>query len=148
MLTDNQSGVNHNPPEAEPIIRELLKPENRDLLFAVMQQDSGDEAEQSFMFGFTYAKPTDFDTFAGWTHIIDTELAPALDMQPDYRSMSERYDEYLASIEQHNDRVLLNKEQTDRFETLVNQFDNGWSGAYYGVLMRHVQHRLRQMFNN
>ena len=147
MLEDNQTGVNNNPPEAEPIIRELLKPENRDLLFAVMQL-SGDDAEQSFMYGFTYTELPDFDTFAEWIHTFDVQLAPKLGIEPDYRSMSERYDEYLARIEQRNDRVSLNKEQTDRFEALVNQFDNGWSGAYYGVLMRHVQHRLRQMFDN
>lgn len=146
MLTDNQSGVNHNPPEAEPIIRELLKPENRDLLFAVMQNGSGD-AEQSFMFGFTYTEPPSFDSFAEWTHIIDAQLAPELDMQPDYRPMSARYDEYLARVDQRNDRVSLTQTQTARFNALVNQFDNGWSGAYYGVLMRWVQRRLRQMFN-
>lgn len=136
----------NDPPETELIIRELFKPQNRDLLFAVLQ--IGDEdAAQSFMFGFTQRQTVDFDTFASMTHLLDVQLSPELELEPDHRSMSERYDEYLALIDQHNDRVSLTESQTTRFNALVDQFDNGWSGAYYGILMRRVQGHLRRMFN-
>ena len=135
------------PPEVEQIIRELTRPENRDLMIEVVNLGTGSEVE-SFMVGFTQSEVCSFDEYADSMHLIDASLIEALGLEPDYRSMSERYDQYLASMEDLNDKVSLNDAQTQRFNAIVDRFDDGWSGAYYAVLMRHIQRLLAQIINN
>jgi|SRR5579864_397881 len=129
------------------VIAELSKPENRDLLLAVVSHTGKDD---SFMFTFSQPKRMDFDEFSAMTHLLDGQLPGLMtamgvtDFQEDFRSMSERYDEYLVRLNDHR----LNESQSARFSAAVDQFDDGWSGAYYGMMMRSVQSELHRMFNN
>src|SRR5690349_7564670 len=95
------------------ILRELNKPQNRDLAFKVANHGLGDGG--SFMDTFTTSEALSFDDYATLTHGFDAFL-PTLDAmtgnvsEPDYRSMSERYDEYLAEL---NENKALNETQTE-----------------------------------
>jgi hypothetical protein len=126
------------------IMKDLFKPENHDLLFAV--RDLGDSDEENFMFGFTHFKKPDFDSFCLNSHLIDA-MMPEFGVEPDLRSMSVRYDEYLARVDRLNE-FTISEQQTKRFDDIVNRFDDGWSGAIYGLIMRRVQFLIRRMFNN
>lgn len=130
---------------ANGIVGELLKPQNLDLLIAVRDHDL-DNTGGGFMFGFQSAPPLNFDQFCNITHQVDAIIQTLkLEAEPDYRSMSTRYDEYIVTC---NDNKRLNLEQSARFEVMIKPFDDGWSGAVFGLLMRQVQLTVLRMFNN
>lgn len=123
------------------IVKELCKPENIDLFIKIKQQGSG-STEDSFMFGFQHVEPITFDEYVHLENLIHFELKPALGIETDevyLGNMSEKYDAYLARNDEENAARPLSKSQSDRFEEIISPFDDGWSGAYYGFLMRWVQ---------
>lgn len=127
------------------IIRQLSKPENRDLLGKVVGHMGEND---SFMFSFVTHEKWGFDEFCRNQHMIDMvvkSIGVGLDkpVEDDVRSMSVRYDEYLAT-----DDNALNLEQSKRFNAIIEPFDDGWSGSVYGFVMRKVQYQLRTMMSN
>lgn len=129
------------------IIYQLSQPQNRDLLGSVIGHIGKDD---SFMFTFSANEHTlDFDAFVNTEHQLDAivkslQKAEGVEATEDFRSMSERYDEYLIT----SDHAALNLTQSERFDAIVDPFDGGWSGAVYGFVMRNVQHKLRKMMSN
>lgn len=134
------------------VLTELCKIENRDLLKAVMEVGVGTEIE-SFMCGFTFDNPLSFDDFVHIQNLIHFQLIPQLGLETDdlyLVNMSQKYDEYLKDIETRNALVALNQNETNRFEQIINKIegDQGWSGAYYGWLMRNVQFEASKLNSN
>lgn len=130
------------------IIAELAQPQNRDLMLAVVAHGRDDDG--SFMATFNHARELGFDEYAALSHQFDAiipliEEATGQAAIPDYRSMSQRYDDYLADL---NTNKRLNETQTSRMEAITTKFDDGWSGAVYGMVMRHVQFTLIRILNN
>lgn len=124
----------------EGILKNLAKAENIDLRLAVAQVGDSNEGNGSFIAGFEHRKQLGFDRFAALQHIMDVELAELI--TEDLRPMSARYDEHLARIERDNETQTLDEEQTFRWDTILEQFDSGWSGAIRGMVCRQVQARL------
>ena len=120
-MTASERTTHNDPPAVEGIVRELLKPENADLKEAVVSL--GETKDSNFMFGFTRAS---------WPHGIDPATNAAL----------------VALINEQNEKASLDAAQTARFEAIISEFDNGWTGAVYGMIMRRVQAVLRQMANS
>lgn len=135
------------------VLNELCKIENRDLLKAIIE--CGDEDDiQSFMFGFTYHEPASFDDFVMMENQVNFVLKPQLGVEPDDNiNMSQRYDDYLKRMDTRNDQVALDKSASQRLENIVSKVEDtdpmgGWSGAYYGWLMRNVQFEASKLNSN
>lgn len=137
------------------IIKELSKPQNADLLVAVRDYDL-DNTHGGFVFGFTSQEPMNFDAFGRLTVQLDELIEflrakyPSVAIASESSSerllpMFKRYELYLSS---HNENMRLNLSQSKRLDAITARFDDGWSGAVYGMLMREVQHILLRMVNN
>ncbi len=102
---------------AQMMFDELQKPENADLVEAVKGVGSHDGPGGNFMFGFTWSEPKSF---------FDD-------------------DEYVKSLIEKNKQVPLNREQTERWDGIVDAADrHGHSGASYGMACRCLQSLLKE----
>lgn len=129
------------------IVKALCQPQNVDLLIAV--RDLGDSPDENFMWGFHRREAMSFDDFCMFNQMWDNEIAPRFGLEPDYRTTSDRFDDYLERVAANNAQMTLDDTQTARFNALINTFDDGsWSGAFYGFIMRKVQFVITQMWAN
>jgi len=138
--------MNREEKTVQGIVRKLSEPQNRDLLSKVMGHIGEND---SFMFTFEQHEKVDFDTFCALDHQLDAFIkaigeAMGEEFDEDFRSMSDRYDEYLAK----ESDAKLSKEQTQRFNAILDLFDDGWSGSYAGHIMRRVQAYLNKVSGN
>lgn len=134
------------------IIEVLELPENRDLLMAVIlfSNNENDRSSESFMHGFSlgHNEPQDFDTFAQHIHQIESQLKGTILETDDIVDVSKLYDEYLEERKEARDKSGLTPSQAKRFDTIMNAFDDGWSGAAFGLICRQVQRDLRMKYAN
>lgn len=131
---------------AKFIVQELLKPENQDLVFAIVYFGNGETSETSFMLGFSqpHHEPLSFDAFADLTHRIESQLKDTPFQVSDTVNMSQAYDEYLKQHQENIDKSPLSSDMASRFDAILSRYDNGWSGSAYGFVCRIVQALLRQ----
>lgn len=129
----------------DAIIEGLSQPSNRDLLFAVVQHGLTDNG--SFMFTFNSHEPMDFDQWLFVHQQLEAMMSAIAEAvgkarEADYRTYEEQYEEYLAN---NNKDSRLDMSQSQRFEAIIATLDNGWSGSFYGHIMRKTQMALQEL---
>lgn len=103
---------------AQLMLAEIVKPENADLMEAIKGVGSHDGANGNFMFGFAWHDP-------------DTSWGD---------------DEYRKRTIERNKKVSLSREQTTRWDAIVEIGDkHGHSGPSYGCACRHLQTLLAEI---
>lgn len=124
--------------EINGIIGELLQPQNRQLLIAIVRFNDEHPEDKSFMFDFSTSEPMTYLEYEAFLPMMNGLLDALGKPSDDTRSTGERYDEYIETFEEG----YINLDMSAQLDAIISKYDQGWSGSVYGYIMRHVAHKL------
>lgn len=128
------------------IVQELLTDEYLDIAYAIAYFGDGKDEHESFMFGFASAhKPiASFDEYVRFIRSFKAQMSQQGFPIRETVDMRASYDRYVEWKEKGLERTPIDASQAERFEALIDKYDDGWSGPIYGLVCREIQMYLRK----